>query len=153
MWRQTPARYNWPLIRVRQKVNSSLGPGFPHSATSLPPLLRPILPCPFASRGLVPSSTHWSPPFLALDWVYPALFLAPPGPRRVSPSRVRNGVIDGFLAPQNDRSCNYQGENDSAVTFTSFLLSITLFQVRNTGNLATPGPNAQLADFRARISG
>lgn len=25
VWRQTPARYNWPLIRVRQKVNSSLG--------------------------------------------------------------------------------------------------------------------------------
>lgn len=24
VWRQTPARYNWPLIRVRQKVNSSL---------------------------------------------------------------------------------------------------------------------------------
>jgi len=23
VWRQTPARYNWPLIRVRQKVNSS----------------------------------------------------------------------------------------------------------------------------------
>ena len=29
VWRQTPARYNWPLIRVRQKVNSSLGRAFP----------------------------------------------------------------------------------------------------------------------------
>lgn len=29
VWRQTPARYNWPLIRVRQKVNSSLGRACP----------------------------------------------------------------------------------------------------------------------------
>lgn len=43
VWRQTPARYNWPLIRVRQKVNSSLGRAFPPpsiplaSQTSLSP--------------------------------------------------------------------------------------------------------------------
>lgn len=34
VWRQTPARYNWPLIRVRQKVNSSFV-----RPTSSPPLL------------------------------------------------------------------------------------------------------------------
>lgn len=56
VWRQTPARYNWPLIRVRQKVNSSLGRACPHSTRSQTP------PCPLpptdssffvASRGLV----------------------------------------------------------------------------------------------------
>lgn len=35
VWRQTPARYNWPLIRVRQKVNSSLGRAFPPPFHSL----------------------------------------------------------------------------------------------------------------------
>lgn len=56
VWRQTPARYNWPLIRVRQKVNSSLGRASPTPlAARLPPASyhRPILPSSFASRGLV----------------------------------------------------------------------------------------------------
>jgi len=45
VWRQTPARYNWSLIRVRQKVNSSLV----RSTSSSTPLstvpLLPLDPC------------------------------------------------------------------------------------------------------------
>ena len=51
VWRQTPARYNWPLIRVRQKVNSSLG-----RASSLTPSSRTTFhraPMPFSRPFLV----------------------------------------------------------------------------------------------------
>lgn len=91
VWRQTPARYNWPLIRVRQKVNSSLGRAWrpPLHRQSEPPLplhLPPILPSSsFASRGLL-SPTRFSLPSLPHQRADRLLLVARLGD--VSPSRV-----------------------------------------------------------------
>lgn len=63
VWRQTPARYNWPLIRVQQKVNSSPVPLIPPPRTPSQP--RAILPRPF-DVSFVPSFTHFPPFFILL---------------------------------------------------------------------------------------
>lgn len=108
VWRQTPARYNWPLIRVRQKVNSSLGRASPTPlAARLPPAPyhRPILP---SSSRLVDSSfPHPLLPSLSLPLANrPSLSVTRPGSSGVSPSRAPNSVIDGFLGSENDGLCD-----------------------------------------------
>lgn len=110
VWRQTPARYNWPLIRVRQKVNSSLGRAFPlpppsiplASQTSLSPSLLPPTDSSFFVRDFVLSPTHFSLPSLSRHRADRPLSVARPGTGGVSPSRAPNSVIDGFLGSEND---------------------------------------------------
>lgn len=108
VWRQTPARYNWPLIRVRQKVNSSLGRAFPPpsiplaSQTSLSPSLLPPTDSSFFVRDFVLSPTHFSLPSLSRHRADRPLSVARPGTGGVSPSRAPNSVIDGFLGSGND---------------------------------------------------
>lgn len=96
VWRQTPARYNWPLIRVRQKVNSSLGQVHPHSFALI------LLPPNHSSFFVRVSygSTLLQQPLLLSSFYSPSADLpvsvTRPDSSGVSPSRVRNGVIDGF---------------------------------------------------------
>lgn len=65
VWRQTPARYNWPLIRARQKVNSPLVPAAYNSSSFVRRLVRPFLhplSVPSSSRIHGPSSSLHSHP-------------------------------------------------------------------------------------------
>lgn len=61
VWRQTPARYNWPLIRVRQKVNSSLGQVHPPLLRLDPPSTKPFFLLRSRLVRLNPSSATIAP--------------------------------------------------------------------------------------------